>query len=232
MGIKYRKCIGELIWPMSTCRPDLCQSVIKVAQHSAAPAKVHYAAVKSIFRYLATTMDDGIIFWCTEPRLDLSDDPLPKISSKPHNIKMANCPSETADVLGGYMDSGWVNCLIPAARFRLAGGPVAYKGKLQPTVAGSSTEAEFMIASDAGRMSLYLRSSLWDLGVGQDAATVLYEENGGATAMANAGRPTPQSRHINVKFYAIQEWVERDLVVLRCIDTSLNVSDHITKPLG
>jgi hypothetical protein len=117
MGIKYRKCIGELIWPMSTCRPDLlCQSVIKVAQHSAAPAKVHYAAVKSIFRYLATTMDDGIIFWCNEPRLDLSDDPLPKISSKPHNIKMANCPSETADVLGGYMDSGWVNCLIPAAR--------------------------------------------------------------------------------------------------------------------
>jgi hypothetical protein len=116
--------------------------------------------------------------------------------------------------------------------FRLAGGPVAYKGKLQPTVAGSSTEAKFMIASDAGRMSLYLRSSLWDLGVGQDAATVLYEENGGATAMANAGRPTPQSRHINVKFYAIQEWVERDLVVLRCIDTSLNVSDHITKPLG
>jgi hypothetical protein len=90
MGIKYRKCIGELIWPMSTCRPDLCQPVIKVAQHSAAPAEVHYAAVKSIFRYLAATMDYGIYFWRTEPRMDLPEDKLPKINSTPHDIKMAN----------------------------------------------------------------------------------------------------------------------------------------------
>jgi hypothetical protein len=114
---------------------------------------------------------------------------------------------------------------------RMAGGPVAYKGKLQPTVVGSSTEAEFMMTYDGGRMSLYLRSILWDLGVPQDAATILYKDNDGAAAMANAGKPTPRTRHIDVKFYCIQEWVERDLVVLRRIDTSVNTADHLTKPL-
>jgi hypothetical protein len=115
---------------------------------------------------------------------------------------------------------------------RMAGGPVAYKAKLQPTVAGSSTEAEFMMSYDGGRMSLYLCSILWDLNVPQDAATTLYEDNDGATAMANAGKPTPQSRHINIKFYAIQEWVERDLVVLKRIDTLVNTADHLIKPLS
>jgi hypothetical protein len=115
---------------------------------------------------------------------------------------------------------------------RLAGGPIAYKSKLQPTVACSSTEAEFVQAADAGRMSLYVRSILWDMDVPQDAATILYEDNDGATAMANAGKPTPRSRHIDIKYYALQEWVERDLLVLERIDTSLNMSDHLTKPLG
>jgi hypothetical protein len=236
-GIKYRKAIGQLIWPMTTCRPDLCQAVVKLAQHSAAPAEVHYCGVKSVFRYLAATMDEGIFFWRTEPCMDLPDEPLPKIYSTPHDIKMAGRPTDEALVLSGSMDSGWGSCLLTRRSFggimmKLAGGPVAWKGKLQPTVAGSSTEAEFMMSYDGGRMSLYLRSILWDLGVPQDAATFLYEDNDGATAMANAGKPTPRSRHIDIKFYAIQEWVERDLVVLKRIDTSLNTADHLTKPLS
>ena len=87
------------------------------------------------------------------------------------------------------------------------------------------------MASDGGRMSLYCRSILWDLGIPQESATILYEDNDGATAMTNTGKPTPHSRHIGIKYYAIQEWGERDLVLLTCIDTSLNMEDHFTKPL-
>jgi hypothetical protein len=43
--------------------------------------------------------------------------------------------------------------------------------------------------------------------------------------MANAGRPTPQSRHIKVKYYTLQEWVEQDLVVLQGIDITINMAD-------
>lgn len=96
---------------------------------------------------------------------------------------------------------------------RLAGGPICYKAKLQPTVAMSSTEAEYMMASDAGGACLYVRSILWDLNVPQDAATFLYEDNDAATAMANAGKPTPRSRHMDIKYYALQQWCEQDLLV-------------------
>jgi hypothetical protein len=235
--LKYRKAIGELIWPMTTCRPDIAHPVVKLAQASARPAEVHFNAVKCVFRYLAATMNDGIYFWRTTPRMDLPDDPLPDIKSTPHDIRMANRPPEEPLATLGYMDSGWANCLLTRRSFagflmRLAGGPICWKAKLQPTVAHSSTESEFMVASDTGRASLYVRSILWDLGVPQDAATVLYEDNDGATAMANAGKPTPRTRHIDVKYFAIQEWVERDLLVLRRIDTSQNMSDNLTKSLS
>ena len=50
---------------------------------------------------------------------------------------------------------------------RLAGGTIAYKCKFQPTIAGSSTEAEFMAAYNTGKMILFIRSVLWDFHVPQ-----------------------------------------------------------------
>jgi hypothetical protein len=74
---------------------------------------------------------------------------------------------------------------------RLAGGTIAYKCKFQPMIAGSSTEAEFMVAYNTGKMILYVQSILWDLGIPQEAATVMHEDNDACTAMGNAQKPTP-----------------------------------------
>ena len=41
MGFGYRKAIGELIWPMTICRPDLSQAVMKCASANAAPTETH-----------------------------------------------------------------------------------------------------------------------------------------------------------------------------------------------
>eukprot|EP00804_Cyclotella_cryptica_P010142 CCRYP_018497-RA/>CCRYP_018497-RA protein AED:0.41 eAED:0.40 QI:0/0/0/1/0/0/5/0/765 len=232
MHFGYRKAIGELIWPMTTCRPDLSQSVMKCASASAAPTETHYNAVKSIFRYLAATLKDGIYYWRTAPRMDLPDDELPHIYSTPHDLRLQGRPTEEALNLCGYMDSSWGDCPITrrstgGACMRLSGGPVHWKG-----VFGQQWHIpEYMETDGAGRMSLYIRSFLWDLRIPQEAATILYEDNDGATAMANAGKPTSRTRHVDIKFYAIQEWVERDLVVLKRIDTAINMADHYTKPL-
>eukprot|EP00984_Skeletonema_dohrnii_P026679 scaffold16053_cov144-Skeletonema_dohrnii-CCMP3373.AAC.1 len=114
---------------------------------------------------------------------------------------------------------------------RLAGGTVAYKSRLLPTVALSSTEAEFMGACDAAKVILYVRSILWDLGIPQEAASLLYEDNDAATAMANAQKPTPRTRHMDIRFFALSEWVERDLLSLERVDTSMNMADHFSKQL-
>jgi hypothetical protein len=85
---------------------------------------------------------------------------------------------------------------------------LAGKCRVQPTVSLSSTEAEFRAASDAGKMTLYLRSILDELDIPQQFATVLYEDNRGALLMASAAQPTKQSRHIEIRNYALLDWVE------------------------
>ena len=150
---------------------------------------------------------------------------------------MENRPEYDAHVLHAYADSDWASCVKTRRSFgglciRLAGGTIAYKAKFHPTVAGSSTEAEFMAAYDTGKMILFVRSILWDLDIPQEAATVLYEDNDACTAMGNAQKPTPRTCHIDIKYFSICEWIERDLMVLERIDTTINMSDHFTKGLS
>ena len=97
-------------------------------------------------------------------------------------------------------------------------------------VALSTTEAEFMAACNVGRMSLFVRSILWDLDVPQEA-TIAYEDNDCCTAMGNAQKPTTRTRHIDIKYFAFCDWVEQDLIHLERINTSINIADHITKSL-
>ncbi len=80
-------------------------------------------------------------------------------------------------------------------------------------------------------MALFVRSILWDLDIPQEAATIAYEDNDGCTAMGNAQKPTPRTRHIDIKYFALCDWVKRDLIHLERIDTSINISDHLTKSL-
>jgi hypothetical protein len=80
-------------------------------------------------------------------------------------------------------------------------------------------------------MILFIHSVLWDLHIPQEAATVLFEDNDACTAMGNAQKPTPRTRHLDIKYFSLCEWVERDLMLLDRIDTSINMSDHMTKNL-
>ena len=78
----------------------------------------------------------------------------------------------------------------------VAGGTVGYKAGLLPTVAMSSTEAEYMETVVMGRMYLYCRSVMWDLGIPQSAASIAYEDTDACTTMANSPKPTPCTCHI------------------------------------
>ena len=114
----------------------------------------------------------------------------------------------------------------------LAGGAIAYKSKFQEVIALSSTEAEFVAACDAAKMILFSRSILEDLGIPQDQATVLFEDNNGTLMMANAQQPTKGTRHIDIKYFSILDWVQRDLLTLTRIDTHGNSADAMTKLLS
>ncbi len=236
MQLNYPSGVGELIWAMTTCRPDLAYSSVKLSQLNSCLHKIHYNGLKHALKFLYHSKDNGLYFWQTHPRMDLPEGPLPPIISNRQDLLLDNRPQFDATTVHEYADSDWATCVKTRRSFsgtciQLAGGTITYKCKFQPTVAGSMTEVEFMAAYDTGKRILFIRSVLWDLNVPREAATVLFKNNDGCTTMGNAQQPTSKTRHMDIKYFTICEWVERNLMLLERIDTSINMSDHMTKGL-
>ena len=114
----------------------------------------------------------------------------------------------------------------------LAGGAVGYRTKYQQFIAHSTTDAEWVSACDIGKMCLYFRSILDDLGIPQHDVTVIYEDNRGALFMANAQQTSSRSRHIDFHEFALVQWVEQDLLLLKAIHLGDNCADALTKALA
>ena len=67
MKLSYRSAVGELIWAMTTCHPDLAFVVVKLSQSNHCPHEHHYHGLHHAFKYLYVTKNDGINFWRTTP---------------------------------------------------------------------------------------------------------------------------------------------------------------------
>ena len=233
MNFNYRNALGEALFAMITCRPDISFPVIKLSKFANNPAKVHYQALKNVFRYLRETINDGLIYWrkYTNEEFILTPSSIPKTFHQ-----KSDQPNNKSSKLQGSVDSDWATDAqtrksITGLVFYFAGAAIHFKTKFQNVISHSSTEAEFIAACDAGKAALYLRSIFEDIGVPQEEATVLLEDNTGALLMANAKQPTRRTKHMDVKHFALQNWVEEDLLLLEQIGTTNNSADSFTKAL-
>jgi len=106
----YRSAIGELIYALVTCRPDLSHAVVQSAQNSVSPHSIHYHGVKHILKYLYLTKADGIYFWRSTPHPTLPAKPPPSINSKVHDLLLDGRPVYGPLELHRYVDSDWAAC--------------------------------------------------------------------------------------------------------------------------
>jgi hypothetical protein len=153
MQLTYHCGVGESIWAMTTTRPDPAFASIKLLQTNSALDEHNYHGLKRALKYLYSTCDDGIYFWCTVLCWEFPEGPIPIINSNEQDLLLENRPQHNANTAHAFADLDWATCVKILHSFgntviRLAGSTIAYKSKFQPMVAGSSTEAEFMEAYD------------------------------------------------------------------------------------
>ena len=236
MGCRDRSIVGELTFALIACRPDVSFTTVKCAQANACPAEIHYRVAQHCLRFLYGTRDRGIYYWRSNPRHDLPKGQIPEPFSAPGDLLPKGRPQLAGTEVGTYTDSDYGN--NPLTRqsctgicLCMAGGVIAYKTKIQKTVALLSCEAEFMAACDAGKMVLYVCSIFFDLDIPQLAVSLIFEDNDATTLLANAQKLSTRMRHMDIRWFALCDWVERDLVILQRVSTSLNLADHFTKCL-
>ena len=62
--------------------------------------------------------------------------------------------------------------------------------------------------------------------------TPIFEDNAATIAISNNERATKRVRHVDMRYFAILEWVKRGDILLQHIPTSDNPADDLTKPLN
>ena len=105
----------------------------------------------------------------------------------------------------------------PGFVFIMNGGVVFWKDSKQSTTADSTTEVEYVAASEAAKEAVWMRKFLRELEVFPSAELPLplYCDNNGAIAQAEEPRSHNKSKHIERRFYIITEIVGRGEIAVQ-----------------
>ena len=116
--------------------------------------------------------------------------------------------------------------------FTLNGEAVSQKSFNQNTV-NSTTEEEYIATSEAAKEGIWIRNFIIELDVIPSARDPLelYCDNTGAVAQAKEPRAHQKSKHVDRKYHLIRQFIKDGYLKICKIDTTLNVSDPLTKPL-
>ena len=117
--------------------------------------------------------------------------------------------------------------------FCLNGVAVSWKSSKQSTVVDSTTEAEYIVASDAAKEAVWIKKFITDLEAVPSITNPIdvYCDNNGATAQAKEPRSHQRSKHILRRYHLIREIIEIGDVKICRVPTDDNVSDPLTKRL-
>ena len=89
--------------------------------------------------------------------------------------------------------------------FFLAGAPVSWSSKKQPSTALSSMEAEYMALTHSSREAIWLRRLLDEVGLPQDRPTTIHVDNQGAIAFAQNPVHHGRSKHIDLRHHFVRD---------------------------
>ncbi|KAD7117120.1 hypothetical protein E3N88_04388 [Mikania micrantha] len=117
--------------------------------------------------------------------------------------------------------------------FTLNGGAITWRSSKQSVVAQSTTESEYITASEAAKEAAWMKKFMTDLGVVLSIRKPIETlcDNTGAIAQAKEPRSHHRSKHILRQFHYIREVVERGDIKIDKIHTDQNLADPFTKPM-
>src|SRR5277367_1902148 len=112
------------MYVMLATRPDLAYAMSTLSQFNKNPSNEHWNALQHVLRYLQGMKSKGLVYGTDELKVH------------------------------GYTDADWggdldTRCSTTGYMYISAGGAISWTSKCQPTIALSTTEAEYMSVTQA-----------------------------------------------------------------------------------
>lgn len=203
--IPYSSAVGSLMYAMIATRPDIAFAVGVVSRYMSNPGRKHWETVKGILRYLKATKDMRLCY-----------------GSQELCVKGYTDSDYAGDLDSRRSTSGYV--------FTLAGGAVSWRSRLQTCITQSTTEAEYVAASEACKEAIWLGRLVIDLGI-KGETPMLHCDSQSAIQLARNPVFHSKTKHVDVKYHFIREMLEDKQLELVKVHTTDNPADLLTKGL-
>ncbi|GFX97551.1 retrovirus-related Pol polyprotein from transposon TNT 1-94 [Trichonephila clavipes] len=190
--VPYREAVGSLMFLDIVTRPDIAYAVGVLYQVFDKPQQIHWTMVKRILRYLNGTKKYGIMY------LSVSSATLESYSDSDY----------VGDPLTRRSTSGMV--------FKYNGGAIAWRSQRQSCIALSTTEAEFIVASQAAKEAIWLNNLFKELCCVTSVPS-LQIDNQSAIRLVKNPEFHNRTKHIDIRYKFIREQYEnKQLNVINC----------------
>jgi hypothetical protein len=206
----FPRLIGALLYLAVWTRPDISNATQKLSRVLACPTEDDLAAAYRILHYLSDTQELEIVY-TADAR------PLCKAYCDADYASDALCVPKRRSTSGGVVF--------------MAGGPIIWSSKTQPSVALSTCEAEYMAAGVVAREVLWLRHLLPELGFRVQGPSEIHCDNESALALIKHPICNSKSKHIDILHHFVRERVHGGELAFVFIPGAENTADLFTKPL-
>lgn len=144
------------------------------------------------------------------------------------DVKLVYKSNPNAQPIEAYVDASWASteeCRSTSGYFiRVFGNLVEYKSKRQTVVALSTTEAEYVALSEAGREICWIRGILIELGINVESATV-YEDNQSCIKIAENRTNYKRTKHLELKYHYVKYLINKNVLKLMYGESSKQIAD-------
>ncbi|GMK54928.1 hypothetical protein CspeluHIS016_0115140 [Cutaneotrichosporon spelunceum] len=205
---RYQEIVGTILWVAGATRPDMAFCASFLGRVSSAPTERALALAKRALGYIIHTKTTGVTLGGTKKT------GLEVFADANHAACLQTRRSTTGII----------------AYFH--GSPITWSSRRQATVSQSSTEAEFIAASEGAREAIWLRRVLDHLGFPQQGPTPLYIDNEAAIKLGNRPTAFPLNKHIDIRQHMLRDYVAERHIKLNSVKTAKQRADVLTKPLA
>ena len=200
----YKELVGALLYIWVCTRPEIAYIVGVLSRYMSCSTWEHWQAAKGVLRYLRGSPDRGLTFEGSNG-LEL----------------VGYCDADYAgDIDSRRSTTGYV--------YKLGGTAISWASKLQQTVALSTTEAEYMAATQAAKEALWLKKLLKDLKL-WDGPLQIRCDNQGAIKLSKHHEEHARSKHIDVQWHFPRDKVAEGDIAIEYCNTKEMVADCMTK---
>lgn len=191
-------------------RPDIAHSVNHLARFLTNPSDEHLKAARRVLRFIAKDPGKGIEF------LNKPGKPVLEAYS---DADFAGDPATSRSTSGSLI--------------RLSSGPISWKSHLQKNVVLSTTEAEYLAATETCRQLQWTKSLLEEIGfldeVVGSRCTDLHVDNQSAISLIKNHDNHKRSKHIALRNHYCRDQYKEGAIKIKYIQSSQQLADSLTK---